>query len=137
MRSTWVSCRVLSTYRKHCFAEPKRDVTWDNSLMHSKACISITTLVTANRRTLTIQLLDFRAAAVLMPADASIQADIVETERLLALTKKEAAAYVARQPKPPPMMSFSQGMSLAEGLDMRYIKLPPFMDMRAVEPPVF
>jgi len=100
MRSTWVSCRVLSTYRKHCFAEPKRDVTWDNSLMHSKACISITILVIANRRTLTIQLLDFRAAAVLMPADASIQADIVETERLLALTKKEAAAYVARQPKP-------------------------------------
>jgi hypothetical protein len=72
-----------------------------------------------------------------MPDNAAIQTDVVETERLLALTKREAAAYVARQPKPPPLMSFSQGMALAEGSDMRYMTLPAFMDMRAVEPPTF
>jgi hypothetical protein len=38
--------------------------------------------------------------------DAAIRADAVETEQLLALTKREAASYVARQPEPPPLVSF-------------------------------
>jgi len=58
----------------------------------------------------------------LKPDDATIQADVLETERLLALTEKELAAYIAGQPKAPAMMSFQDGLALSSQLD----KAPTF-----------
>jgi len=72
-----------------------------------------------------------------MPDDAAIQADVVKTERLLALTRERLQHMSLVNLSLLLLMSFSQGMALAEGSDMRYMTLPAFMDMRAVEPPTF
>jgi hypothetical protein len=80
---------------------------------------------------------DIRVAASLKPNDEMIQADVLETERLLVLSKEEMVAYIAGQPQAPPLMSFTKSLAISSQLDLGYIKLPPSMDMRAVAPPTF
>jgi hypothetical protein len=82
---------------------------------------------------------DIRIADILHPGDKLIQAEAAEIKLLIKshTTAAKVAAYVAKQPKPPPKMTFKEGMALNEGLSLEYTRIPPPMDMRFVSPPTF
>lgn len=83
---------------------------------------------------------DIRAAASLTPEDPGVQADVLECERVAALSDARLKAYLIALPKQLAKMTWNEESGLGKAVDGKNVDLDyqkASVDMRQTSPPTF